>query len=95
MISCGSLRFFVLTGQSECLFICVKCNIIDLGALRVFLDDTDASGSFGGGGYSYYGVGPEGALVAVRPDGYVGAIAPLDHVGGLDAYFASFMKIPA
>ncbi|KAG1848326.1 FAD binding domain-containing protein [Suillus subalutaceus] len=43
----------------------------------------------------YYGVGPEGALVAVRPDGYVGAIAPLDRVGGLDAYFASFMKITA
>jgi phenol 2-monooxygenase len=73
----------------------VKCNIIDRGALRVFIDDTDASGSFGGGGYSYYGVGPEGALVVVRPDGYVGAIAPLDHAGGLDAYFASFMKIPA
>ncbi|KAG1845336.1 FAD binding domain-containing protein [Suillus subluteus] len=62
---------------------------------KVFINDTDPTGSFGGEGYSYYGVGPEGALVAVRPDGYVGAIAPLDHVGGLDAYFASFMKIPA
>jgi phenol 2-monooxygenase len=77
------------------LLICVKCDSIDRGALRVFIDDTDASGSFGGGGYSYYGVGAEGALVAVRPDGYVGAIAPLDRVGGLDAYFASFMKTPA
>lgn len=62
---------------------------------KMFIDDTDASGSFGGRGYSYYGVGPEGALVAVRPDGYVGAIAPLNQVGGLDAYFTSFMKIPA
>ncbi|KAG2102149.1 FAD binding domain-containing protein [Suillus cothurnatus] len=51
--------------------------------------------NFGGEGYSYYGVGAEGALVAIRPDGYVGAIAPLDHVEDLDAYFASFMKIPA
>ncbi|KAG1792026.1 FAD binding domain-containing protein [Suillus plorans] len=62
---------------------------------KVFIDDTDATGSFGGGGYSYYGVGSEGALVAVRPDGYVGAIAPLDRVEDLDAYFASFMKIAA
>ncbi|KAG0700774.1 FAD binding domain-containing protein [Suillus ampliporus] len=62
---------------------------------KVFIDDIDVTGSFGGQGYSYYGVGPEGALVVVRPDGYVGAIAPLDHVEELDAYFASFMKIPA
>ncbi|KAG1778840.1 FAD binding domain-containing protein [Suillus placidus] len=62
---------------------------------KVFIDDTDATGSFGGEGYSYYGVGSEGALVAVRPDGYVGAITPLDHVGGLNAYFAAFMKILA
>ncbi|KAG1848096.1 FAD binding domain-containing protein [Suillus subalutaceus] len=62
---------------------------------KVFIDDTDPTDTFGGEGYSYYGVGPEGALVAVRPDGYVGAIAPLDHVGDLDAYFASFMKISA
>ncbi|KAG1850916.1 FAD binding domain-containing protein [Suillus subluteus] len=62
---------------------------------KVFFDDLDMSGSFGGTGYSYYGIGPEGAVVAVRPDGYVGAIAPLDHVEELDAYFASFMKISA
>jgi phenol 2-monooxygenase len=73
----------------------VKYDNIDRGVLRVFIDDTDPTGNFGGEGYSYYGVGPEGALVAVRPDGYVGAIMPLDHVEGLDAYFESFMKIPA
>jgi len=73
----------------------VRCDNIDRCALRVFIDDTDPTGSFGGEGYSYYGVGAEGALVAVRPDGYVGAIAPLDHVEDLDAYFASFMEIPA
>ncbi|KAG1795072.1 FAD binding domain-containing protein [Suillus plorans] len=58
---------------------------------KVFIDDIDVTGSFGGKGYSYYGVGDEGAIVAVRPDGYVGAIAPLDHVEDLDAYFTSFM----
>ncbi|KAG1735887.1 FAD binding domain-containing protein [Suillus paluster] len=60
---------------------------------KVFIDDIDVTGSFGGQGYSYYGVGLEGALVVVRPDGYVGAIAPLDRAEELDAYFASFMKI--
>ena len=32
-----------------------------------------------------------GALVVVRPDGYVGTIAPLDELAVLDAYFAGFM----
>jgi hypothetical protein len=27
----------------------------------------------------------------VRPDGYVGAIAPLEELAALDAYFAGFM----
>jgi phenol 2-monooxygenase len=62
---------------------------------KVFIDDADVTGGFGGKGYSYYGIGPEGAVVVVRPDGYVGAIASLDHVEDLDAYFASFMKISA
>lgn len=59
----------------------------------MLIDDTDVTGSFGGDGYSRYGVGPQGALVVVRPDGYVGAIAPLDKVEELDAYFAPFMKV--
>jgi phenol 2-monooxygenase len=59
----------------------------------LFIDDVDVTRTFGGEGYSHYGVGPEGALVVVRPDGYVGAIAPLDRVEELDAYFGSFMKI--
>jgi hypothetical protein len=29
--------------------------------------------------------------VVVRPDGYVGTIAPLDNLAALDAYFAGFM----
>ena len=61
----------------------------------MLIDDTDVTGSFGGKGYSYYGVGLEGVLVIVRPDGYVGAIAPLDRVEEVDAYFASFMKVSA
>ena len=39
-----------------------------------------------------YGIDPSaGALVVVRPDGYVGTVAPLDGVAFLSAYFESFM----
>ncbi|KAG2051867.1 hypothetical protein BDR06DRAFT_990269 [Suillus hirtellus] len=93
-----SSRFDIITiskGRKD------EFNLLRLPALlrphwsKVFVDDTDPTGNFGGEGYSYFRVGSEGALVAVRPDGYVGAIAPLDRAEVLDAYFASFMKIPA
>lgn len=42
--------------------------------------------------YETYGVGSEGAVVVVRPDGYVGTVAPLDQVKSLDGYFAEFMR---
>ena len=48
-------------------------------------------GRTGGGGYDAYGIGSEGALVVVRPDGYVGTVAPFDRLKDVDAYFASFM----
>lgn len=60
---------------------------------RVLIDDTDITGSVGGQGYSYYGVADEGAIVVVRPDGYVGTIAPLHGVAEINDYFAQFMKI--
>jgi phenol 2-monooxygenase len=94
----GSPRFDIVTiskGRKETFNIFRLPTLLHSHWSKVFIDDTDPTGNFGGEGYSYYGVGPEGALVAVRPDGYVGAIVPLDHVGGLDAYFESFMKIPA
>ncbi|ETW78714.1 hypothetical protein HETIRDRAFT_459911 [Heterobasidion irregulare TC 32-1] len=60
--------------------------------LRVLLDDTDVTNKKGGKVYETYGVGPEGAVVVVRPDGYVGTVAPLDQVKTLDGYFAEFMR---
>ena len=46
----------------------------------------------GGGGYDAYGIDKqEGAIVVVRPDGYVGTVAPFDRLKDVDAYFASFM----
>ncbi|KAF5319544.1 hypothetical protein D9619_008577 [Psilocybe cf. subviscida] len=40
--------------------------------IRALIDDVDASGKLAGGGYKNYGVGREGAMVVVLPDGYVG-----------------------
>ena len=60
--------------------------------IRVLLDDTDVTGTRGGRLHERYGISRNaGALVVVRPDGYVGTIAPLDELAVLDAYFAGFM----
>ncbi|KIO10847.1 hypothetical protein M404DRAFT_7446 [Pisolithus tinctorius Marx 270] len=59
---------------------------------RVLLDDTDVSGTIGGKGYAYYGIPDEGALVVVRPDGYIVMITPLDGSGEINKYFARFMN---
>ncbi|KAG2159492.1 FAD binding domain-containing protein [Suillus bovinus] len=97
-VTLGNSPFDIITiskGRKETFNILRLPTLLRSHWSKVFVDDTDTTGSFGGEGYSYYGVGPEGAVVAVRPDGYVGAIAPLDRIEVLDAYFASFMKIPA
>ena len=47
----------------------------------------------GGKGYEHYGIDPEkGAIVIVRPDGYVGMVAPLDNIQDVNEYFAAFMS---
>ncbi|KAH9832559.1 FAD binding domain-containing protein [Rhodofomes roseus] len=58
---------------------------------KFLLDDEDMYKRAGGGGYDAYGVDPNGAIVVVRPDGYVGTVAPLGGLEYLDNYFASFM----
>lgn len=59
---------------------------------KVLLDDTDVSGTIGGKGYAYYGIPDEGALVVVRPDGYITMITPLDGADEINKYFAGFMN---
>ncbi|KAG5725040.1 Phenol 2-monooxygenase [Termitomyces sp. T112] len=46
----------------------------------------------GGNAYEKYGVQLTGAVVIIRPDGYVGAIAPFDCVADLNAYFGGIGK---
>ncbi|KAH9945760.1 FAD binding domain-containing protein [Amylocystis lapponica] len=62
---------------------------------KVLLDDVDMyRRSRAGGGYDYYGVDPHGAIVVVRPDGYIGTVAPFEHLDDINQYFASFMLAP-
>lgn len=43
--------------------------------------------------YRVYGVDPaQGALVIIRPDGYVGVVSQLDDVGRIDAYLSRIIR---
>lgn len=59
---------------------------------RVFVDDISIALNAGGKAYSTFGIDRNtGAIVVVRPDGYVGIVAPLEDVGCLNTYFSGFM----
>jgi phenol 2-monooxygenase (NADPH) len=65
--------------------------IFDSHITRVFIDDRDLKGVSGGDGYKNYGIDSKtGAIVIVRPDGYVGMISPLNKTGDIAMYFGSF-----
>lgn len=56
------------------------------------MDDVDVTGTQGGKAYESFGIDPSGAVVIVRPDGYIGFISSFDTIQDVDGYFASFMK---
>ncbi|KAG8746067.1 hypothetical protein FRC10_006170 [Ceratobasidium sp. 414] len=59
---------------------------------KVFMDDVACFPKMGGGQlYESYGIGPEGCITVVRPDGYVGHVVPLEGVDELDKWFAGIM----
>lgn len=59
---------------------------------RVFVDDISVALNAGGRAYSTCGIDRNaGTIVVVRPDGYVGIVAPVEDVGVLNTYFAGFM----
>lgn len=66
--------------------LCADCFV------RVYVDDVDVRGVSGGTAYSTFGISPNGAVVVVRPDGYVGRITPLDDVRAINGYFAQFIS---
>ncbi|KZP17569.1 hypothetical protein FIBSPDRAFT_746817 [Athelia psychrophila] len=59
---------------------------------KVFVDDVDMLGRQGGHAYENFGIGSEGAVVVVRPDGYVGLVFPFGAVQDAKAYFAAFLR---
>ncbi|KIN98008.1 hypothetical protein M404DRAFT_865513 [Pisolithus tinctorius Marx 270] len=59
---------------------------------KVLLDDTDVTGRMGGGAYERFGISSKSVtFVIVRPDGYVGMVAPAAAMGDVHKYFASFL----
>ncbi|KAJ6551443.1 FAD binding domain-containing protein [Mycena capillaripes] len=59
---------------------------------KVLYDEKDLRGTQGGNAYAAFGIDTHaGAIVCVRPDGYVGMVAPLEEADGVTNYFASFM----
>jgi phenol 2-monooxygenase len=59
---------------------------------RVLLDDIDVTGTKGGNAYDRFGIDTkEVIIVVIRPDGYVGMVAPSTALEDLDGYFGSFL----
>ena len=40
-----------------------------------------------------YGIGTDGVVVVVRPDGYVGTVTALDSLTHISTYFKSFLSL--
>ncbi|KIN94739.1 hypothetical protein M404DRAFT_167448 [Pisolithus tinctorius Marx 270] len=61
---------------------------------KVLLDDTDATGRKGGGAYERFGICSNSiTFVIVRPDGYVGMVAPATASRDVNEYFTSFLTL--
>jgi phenol 2-monooxygenase len=59
---------------------------------KVFMDDVGVLTHLGGGRlYETYGIGPEGCVAVVRPDGYIGNVVSLEGADELDKWFGGFM----
>lgn len=58
----------------------------------MFVDDITLEETQGGKAYEAYGIESSGAIIVVRPDGYVGCLSALDSMDEVNAYFAKFMK---
>lgn len=57
---------------------------------KVFADDATYRAGHGRA-YEFYGVGPDGALVVVRPDGFVSAVLGFEQHDLLASFFAALM----
>ncbi|KIK97534.1 hypothetical protein PAXRUDRAFT_136127 [Paxillus rubicundulus Ve08.2h10] len=82
----------IVAGRKE------EANFLDVPPLfrqhwsKVLLDDVDVTQRRGGCGYETFGIDPTAiTFVVVRPDGYVGMVAPSPALDDVDSYFSSFL----
>ncbi|KAF8075152.1 FAD binding domain-containing protein [Lyophyllum atratum] len=59
---------------------------------KVFVDTKPLRGTLGGDAYANFGIEATGAVVIVRPDGYVSMVAPFERVAHINTYFTQFAK---
>jgi phenol 2-monooxygenase len=69
----------------------VEFMLIDMH--RVFYDSLAADRITAGKAYNTYGIGPEGAIIVVRPDCFVGTILPISEASKLAEYFAQWAPV--
>ncbi|EIM82041.1 uncharacterized protein STEHIDRAFT_103548 [Stereum hirsutum FP-91666 SS1] len=60
---------------------------------KVLLDARNATHTGGGMMYESYGVSSDGAIVVVRPDGYVALVTALEDIVAFEQYFSGFLKV--
>jgi phenol 2-monooxygenase len=73
--------------------LCTLSTLVPIGSLvfvRVYVDDLDVTKTMGGKAYHTYGIAEEGAIVVVRPDGYVATVLPLSSAKEVAGYFSGF-----
>lgn len=59
------------------------------------MDDVGITGVQGGEAYKNFGINAKGAVVIVRPDGYVGTVASISDIGSIFDYFKSWIVMPS
>lgn len=75
---------------SKCVVKFFKYPLLIISSSRVLIDDREARGTRGGDAYANFGIDMAGAIVIIRPDGYVGMVAPFDKLQDIDQYFKNF-----
>ncbi|KAG8966700.1 hypothetical protein FRC03_011448 [Tulasnella sp. 419] len=59
---------------------------------KVYVDDVSVAGGLGGKAYETYGISPNGAVIVIRPDGYVGMMTGLNKWQVIENYFSAFFE---
>ncbi|PAV19767.1 hypothetical protein PNOK_0470100 [Pyrrhoderma noxium] len=82
----------ILLGKKDTVEYTIVPSVLRPHWNKVFVDDKTVAKTEGGTAYQSFGISSDGAIVVVRPDGYIGMVAELDGVKDINNYFSSFMK---